>query len=227
MDSGSDPAPRRRLTRAEAKARTRALVLDAAARTFARKGFAGASVEEIAEAAGFSVGAVYSNFAGKDELFVELLSGRASGWVAEAEQILADEVAAGQSPLGALSRMMIAVADKDGDFAPLQAEFWLYAIRNPAALDVLAERMRAPREALAAVVGPVLDSGAPGTDATAREVATVVSALFTGLVRQRRIDPASVPDDLFGRAVGWLFDGIESGAPAATTDPPPAEGSTP
>ncbi|HTZ25378.1 MAG TPA: TetR family transcriptional regulator, partial [Streptosporangiaceae bacterium] len=47
--------PRKRLTRAEAKARTRELLLDAAARTFARKGFAGASVEEIAEDAGFTV----------------------------------------------------------------------------------------------------------------------------------------------------------------------------
>jgi hypothetical protein len=57
----------------------------------------------------------------------------------------------------------------------------------------------------------------------------VVSALFTGLIRQRRIDPGSVPDDLFGRALGWLFDGIEAGSrrPATTdTDRPPDEGST-
>jgi AcrR family transcriptional regulator len=211
MDIASDPAPRRRLTRAEAKARTRGLVLDAAARTFARKGFAGASVEEIAEAAGFSVGAVYSNFGSKEQLFVELLSGRASGWVAEAEQILADEVAAGQSPLLALGRMLTAVADKDVDFAPLQAEFWLYAIRNPQALEILADRMREPREALADIVGAALDRGGSGTDASPDAVATVVSALFTGLIRQRRIDPGSVPDDLFGRAIGWLFDGIEAG----------------
>src|SRR4051812_45417448 len=210
MDSENDPGSRRRLTRAEAKARTRALVLDAAARTFARKGFLGASVEEIAEAAGFSIGAVYSNFGSKEELFVELLFGRAGGWGAEAQQILADEVATGQSPLRALSAMMTAVADKDVDFAPLQAGFWLYAVRNPAALDILAARMREPRAALAGVVGAALDSGGADPDATPDAVATVVSALFQGLVRQRRIDPASVPDDLFGRALGWLFDGIEA-----------------
>jgi AcrR family transcriptional regulator len=224
----SDPAPPRRLTRAEAKARTRALVLDAAARTFARKGFAGASVEEIAEAAGFSIGAVYSNFGSKDQLFVELLSGRASGWVAEAAQILTDEVAAGQSPLQALSAMLTAVADKDVDFAPLQAEFWLYAIRNPPALEILADRMREPREALAAVVGAALERGGSGAAVSPDAVATVVSALFQGLVRQRRIDPAGVPDDLFGTALGWLFDGIEAGARAtADRTPPPVEESTP
>jgi AcrR family transcriptional regulator len=228
MDSGPDPAPPRRLSRAEAKARTRALVLDAAARTFARKGFAGASVEEIAEAAGFSIGAVYSNFGSKEELFVELLSGRAGGWVAEAQQILADEVATGQSPLRALSAMMTAVADKDVDFVPLQAEFWLYAVRNPAALEILADRMREPRAALADVIRAALDSGGSGTDAAPDAIATVVSALFQGLIRQRRIDPASVPDDLFGRALGWLFDGIEARPqkPATTDNALPAEGST-
>src|SRR4051794_19131259 len=201
MDTASDPAPRRRLSRAEAKARTRGLVLDAAARTFARKGFAGASVEEIAEAAGYSIGAVYSNFGSKEQLFVELLSGRASGQVAEAAQILADEVAAGHSPLDALGRMLTEGADKDVDFAPLQAEFWLYAIRNPAALDTLAARMREPRDALAAVVDGELDRRTVEAGASPTAIATVVIALFQGLVRQRRIDPDSVPDELFGRAL--------------------------
>ncbi|WP_406205631.1 TetR family transcriptional regulator [Streptomyces decoyicus] len=55
----------KRLTRAEAKARTRELPLDAAAETFARKGYDGASVEEIADSAGYSIGALYFNFGGK------------------------------------------------------------------------------------------------------------------------------------------------------------------
>ena len=68
---------RTRLSKAEAKARTRELLLSAAARTFARKGFAGASVDEIAEAAGYTVGALYSNFGSKERLFVELMRSRA------------------------------------------------------------------------------------------------------------------------------------------------------
>src|SRR5919108_3500916 len=96
---------RRRLTRAESKARTRELLLDSAARTFARKGFAGASVEEIAESAGFSIGAVYSNFGGKEELFLELLSARASGRLREAARILDDPQA--ERPLDALSGLLV------------------------------------------------------------------------------------------------------------------------
>lgn len=59
-DNEKMPRPKR-LTRAEAKARTRELLLDAAAETFARKGYDGASVEEIADKAdkaGYSIGAL-------------------------------------------------------------------------------------------------------------------------------------------------------------------------
>ena len=59
-NSGQAPPRPKRLTRAEAKARTRELLLDAASEVFASKGLAGASVEEIAERAGFSIGALYS-----------------------------------------------------------------------------------------------------------------------------------------------------------------------
>jgi len=62
-----------RLTRAEAKARTRELLLDAAARVFAQKGLAGASVDEIAAAAGISKALIYEHFASKKELHGELL----------------------------------------------------------------------------------------------------------------------------------------------------------
>jgi len=66
-----------RLTRAEKRAETRQALIDAAARVFAARGFAGASVEEIAAEAGFTRGAFYSNFRTKEELFAELLQQRA------------------------------------------------------------------------------------------------------------------------------------------------------
>ncbi|HZD71914.1 MAG TPA: helix-turn-helix domain-containing protein, partial [Actinomycetes bacterium] len=48
----------------------------AARRVFARRGYHDASVEEVAEEAGFSKGAVYSNFTSKEDLFVTLLEQR-------------------------------------------------------------------------------------------------------------------------------------------------------
>ncbi len=60
----------------ERRARTRAHLLESAADVFARRGFHGASVEEVAEVAGYSKGAVYSNLASKDELFLAVLQDR-------------------------------------------------------------------------------------------------------------------------------------------------------
>jgi TetR/AcrR family transcriptional regulator, transcriptional repressor of aconitase len=69
-----------RLSREENQARTRSRLLAVAKQHFAREGYAASSLERIAEEAGFSKGAVYSNFAGKDELFLGVLEehGRAS-----------------------------------------------------------------------------------------------------------------------------------------------------
>jgi AcrR family transcriptional regulator len=64
---------RRRLTREESRDQTRERLLEAARKIFVKKGFASASVEDIAEAAGYTRGAFYSNFSGKSEMLIELL----------------------------------------------------------------------------------------------------------------------------------------------------------
>src|SRR5918999_3972844 len=68
--------PPRERVRRQPRAQTREELLDAAARVFARRGFHGASVEAVCEEAGFSTGAVYSNFGGKEDLFLSLYEER-------------------------------------------------------------------------------------------------------------------------------------------------------
>ena len=67
---------RKRKTQAERREETREQILAAAAAVFAKRGFHATSLEAIAEEAGFSRGAVYYNFADKEELFLELLDRR-------------------------------------------------------------------------------------------------------------------------------------------------------
>jgi AcrR family transcriptional regulator len=71
----SEPQTRRRLSADE----RRAVIIDAASRTFAERGYLGASMERIAAAAGVSAPLIYEHFASKKELYVELLdlNGRA------------------------------------------------------------------------------------------------------------------------------------------------------
>src|SRR5207237_7478801 len=63
----------KRLTRDEKKAQTRERLIDAASQVFARKGFAATSLDEVAETAGLTKGAVYSNFESKEDLVRSVL----------------------------------------------------------------------------------------------------------------------------------------------------------
>jgi len=65
--------PRKRLTREESKAQTRATLIAVGRRHFLHYGLGGAVAEKIAEDAGYSRGALYSNFDGKEELFVAVI----------------------------------------------------------------------------------------------------------------------------------------------------------
>ena len=230
MDDDRNVNPGRRLTRAEAKARTRALLLDAAAREFAAHGYAGASVDRIAEAAGFSAGALYANFASKEALFLELLAARGTDRLSRAAQALAGQprnqpldLAAVAAQLGTL---LVEVADKEMDFAPLQAEFWLYAVRHPEALARLAEQTREPRAELVRLVAVGLTGVGARPEVPAESVATVIQALFGGLVRQRRINPDAVPPELFSQALTWLFTGLR-GTRGPDSPDPAGESATP
>ena len=75
--------PRGSFDRSERRARTRAQLLSAAARVYARRGFDGATLDEVAEEAGFTKGAVYDHFGSKENLLFALLDEHLSGQIAE------------------------------------------------------------------------------------------------------------------------------------------------
>jgi AcrR family transcriptional regulator len=204
----SDATPRR-LTRAESRERTRRQLLEAAADIFARRGYAAASVEEIAESAGFSVGAVYSNFANKDELFAALMTDRAVNHMDEVADIFDSAEALSQDPLQGLGRMLIAIADKDLHVAVLKTEFWLHAVRNPELMRIEADASGRTLTAVREILTGVLDrNDVDQSVVSVDDFATVTLALFGGLIRQRRTDPSRVSDDMFGQAIRWLIAGM-------------------
>lgn len=176
---------------------------------FARKGYAQATVEDIADEAGFTSGAVYAQFASKEALFLEVMSERATGRIGDAGDILADP----ERDLGELGCLITAAAADDPDFAALTAEFWLYAMRNPQALAIASERTLHAHQQIAEVLTEALRRrGIAASAETAESVATVVLSLFQGLVHQHRIVPELVPTELFGRAVELIFNGLRADA---------------
>ena len=128
---------------------TRTALMDAAAEVFAHRGFHGASLEEIAETAGFTRGAIYKNFESKEELFLAVLDRRIEQQLAKFSDIIESDSSSGVDPL----RMAAAwrgIHSGGGDaWLPLDLEFRLYAVRNPEVRARLAEHERAFRDAVA------------------------------------------------------------------------------
>lgn len=138
--------PRPRLGRAEARALTRQRLLDAAAEVVSDRGWATISLEEVAEAAGYSVGAVYSNFRGRRDLFTQLAKQR----LGAVEQVLVARLEATNSVVDQPDAL-IALEDE------LPAGWWrlVTEVRNQAGDDpelqaVLSETHERCRELIAA-----------------------------------------------------------------------------
>src|SRR6266516_2639768 len=121
-----------RLTRTESRQRTRDLLISAAMRVFARDGYAGASVDAIAGQAGFTVGALYSNFATKQELFLAAFERHCADELA-ALPALTETGASREELLLAVTRRFGEVDEEHREWWQLWAELWLYAQRHPQA----------------------------------------------------------------------------------------------
>jgi AcrR family transcriptional regulator len=175
-----------RLTRAERSARTRSELLDAAQRRFFRDGYHGTTLDDIAEEAGYTKGAVYSTFKSKGGLFLALFDEVVGERVEEIRRLLGAHDSA-DAAIAALAAQP--VDERNGRFLLLAIEFWAHAARQPALRDRFADRYARLRAKLAelAPAGMAFDE---------QRWAMVTLALSNGLALERLIDPAGVPDDL-------------------------------
>jgi AcrR family transcriptional regulator len=199
----------RRPTRKEKQAETRDCLLRSAARVFARRGFHAASVDEVAEDAGFSKGAVYSNFEGKEELFLAMLDERFERRLAQIrEAIAAADAPEEQARLGGLG--FIREFTSDPEWPPLFMEFWAYAQRNPPVKARLVKRIRALRGAFAEIYRQRAEDLGVELPIPADQLAVMTFGLGTGISMERALDPRAVPDDALATALEVFFAGVRT-----------------
>ena len=215
QDAGGAAAATPRRWARGGKQRTRAALLEAAAEVFAERGYDGAPVEEIARAAGVSVGSIYSHFGNKQNLFMALMDQFLAQDLDVAQESLTDGL---RGVIPAMNDRLVSTADSR-QLALLDAESWLYAVRNPPFHEALAEHDAATRAAAARLVAVERERHDERWALSDDEVATVVHALYRGLIRQRRLQPDSVPDDLYGRVLALLATSM-----GRTADGGPASG---
>jgi AcrR family transcriptional regulator len=201
---------RRRLSREEARALTRARLLEAAAAVFAERGFYGASVEEIAERAGFSRGAFYSNFESKEDVFLALLDVHIDADLRSLQEALQRDASPEAFVEFLRSRGGRHTKETEA-WRLLSAEFWLHVVRHPELAPKLAARQRAARSAIARVVESQSAEMGIALPMPAEDLASVLMAVDDGLALQEYLDPPAVATDLRLRSLVLLFQGLAAG----------------
>jgi AcrR family transcriptional regulator len=196
------------LTPARRREMTRRHLLEAAAVVFARDGFHGASLDDVAATAGFTKGAVYSNFKSKEDLFLALFDDRLVREAADMQQVLHDPVD-GDGRVDQLPRVQGVIERLwDDDWTALYLEFVLYAKRNPAVREKLAMTVRREYENTIRMLEDVYASidGMPNFPVPV--LAKVSIAMFEGLTLYRFIDPASYTQETITEVLTFLYDTI-------------------
>jgi AcrR family transcriptional regulator len=200
--------PARRSRREERKEETRRELIESAARTFARRGFQGASLEEIAREAGYSTGAIYWHFKGKDDLFLGVFEAYARSRAAEIAAVR--ETAEGDFPTRerAFADNWMRRADEEPEIVMLVLEFAAHAWRNPELRAALAERLAIVRDAVAGFLEEDARRAGVELPLPADDVATALRELGVGLALARLGDPG-IRAELFGDFVESYFRLLE------------------
>lgn len=198
---------------AEAPSDTRSRILAAAARGFARKGFAGASLDEVAAEAGVTKGAVYWHFAGKNDLFFALLDARCAEMdqtlPALAEAAKAAGKAAGNPKVALVSFIsnIVRRLAADPDWPRLFIEFFGQT-RDAAVRQRLGQRYLDSYADAAALIGAGIPSGAPPAG-DPLDHAVFWTALIDGLMLAWLVNPDSIDlEARVARIIDIVWDGI-------------------
>jgi AcrR family transcriptional regulator len=183
------------MTRAERRQRTRDELVDAAERLFSRQGFHATSIDAVAAEAGYTKGAVYSNFESKEDLFFAVYERRVDRRVEEMETALREA----STMVETFERMVPGAGrqpEADDGWLAVFFEFWAHVLRHPE----LKQRFAAQHRR---VIEPLAKAPAPDNSF---ELATARYAMQLGLQLERLTQPDVVDAD-FGRRMGLHFMG--------------------
>ena len=203
-----------RLSRAEQNDRNRALLFSAARRVFLARGYHAATLEQIADEAGFSKGVVYSRFASKADMFLALLEDRIAeraGQNAQAAQALA-----GTGDFVALFDLAQRAERAAPGWRLLVTEFRIHAARDPGLNRRYAALHARTIAGIARALTVISEEGEESLPFPPRQLAELLLAVEAGLALEQQADP----DALGGPdlpVIRWLTTWLKS-APVLTRE---------
>jgi AcrR family transcriptional regulator len=199
-------------TRSERQAETRARLLDAAVEVCAERGLRQASLEEIADRAGYSTGAIYSNFAGKDDLLLAVFEQRLEPRLrALATPLIEARTAAEQAgESGEFIRVMLS---QERSYLLLLCEFWAYAAREPGVREHFARIRRGRRASIEAMIDERVQRRGIEVHPAPAELAAGFLACAVGVLFEGLVDPELDAESVYAGTFELLSAGAVQPSP--------------
>ena len=192
------------LTPARRQEMTRRHLLEAAATVFAEHGFHQATLDEVATAAGFTKGAVYSNFGSKDDLFLALLDDRIDRQQALLAELI-DSAETNRTKIDLSAQLLRGAAFFGNDsWSALYLEFVVYARRHPEAQAKLAAIASRSREYVTRLLADEFDRAGVHVRYEPADIAAVLIAVFEGIGIGRLVDPSAHGERAFDTLLSIL-----------------------
>lgn len=204
-----------RLTRKEQQAKTRACLLEAAARVVTRRGLHGASLEQVATEAGYTKGAIYANFGSREELFLTLLDDR----LRERSTVLDEELHGDGTPeehARAGGAEFTEYLSRDSDWERLFFEFAVQAARDEKFREQLLVRWKGLLDRITDAIEDYVQRAGIPAPGPIDAFALMIFTMANGVALQRLVDPDGVPGDLLSDMLELLTLGALAKAQAAT-----------
>lgn len=186
-------------------------ILRAAAHVFARQGYNGATLDDVAAEAGLTKGAVYWHFASKSELFLALLEERMRRQFADLPATV--QSVTGVESLAATLDVGFVACQEQQDWPPLLLEF-AASSRDDAVRERLRALYRIGDEIGRDAVRKAQAEGRMSPDVDPLAVSTLIGALFRGLLMSWLVDPDPVEAaDLIPKLARILWHGMGPARP--------------
>jgi AcrR family transcriptional regulator len=201
---------KKRLTRAQKRERTYEGLISAAERLFVERGFHASTVDEIALEAGFTKGAVYSNFESKEDLFFAVYERRAERALAEIDEVLGEN-----GPAAGLEHLASDAARRRGGaedgWLAVFFEFWAHVVRRPELRDRFARIHSRALEPMAGAVERFAGERGISIPVGAHSLNVAMNAMVLGLSLERLTQPEVVDVGLGARMVRLVLEDLERG----------------
>ena len=203
-----------RWTRQRRLEHTRAVLLDAAEEVFVQRGYGGAALEDIAEAAGYTRGAIYSHFGAKEELFLAVVERHLLRFLNGFEDVIGSFESFEGLDVAQFAERWRELTIAEPDSAALGYEFSLFLLRNPGARKRLAAKREETVHSLAEYISNHIARLGGTLTIPAEALARVLIASHDGVTISAHLDG----EDLYGPFLQLVMSNVRP-KPAAAKRP--------